>query len=223
MRVSRFMPNYATNPLSSYNTFVCHLGDWKSPLKNYLTHPQFRQVFDFVKHAYQETTWFPPKNLIFNAFQQTPFEKLKVVMVGMEPFAKFNEATGLSFSVPKTMKCPATTENIYRALENDTKLNFKAPVPLHGNLDSWAKQGILMLNNWLTVRENESFSHSKSGWAKFTKAILDSINKEKEGVVFLCWGKPAQKVCKMIDRKKHYVLSYSKHDWLSISEQLDIP
>lgn len=100
-QIERFEPAYASNTLSNYNTFVCHLGDWKSPLKNYLSHPQFRSIFDFVKHEYDIGTCFPPKNLIFNAFQLTPFDKLKVVMIGLDPFINKNEAMGLSFSVPK--------------------------------------------------------------------------------------------------------------------------
>ena len=200
-KIERFEPGYSSNTLSSYNTFVCHLGNWKSPLTNYLCHPQFKNIFNFVKHEYDIGTWFPPKNLIFNAFQLTPFDKLKVVMIGMDPFISKNEAMGLSFSVTKNVICPPTTQNMFKALENDTKLDFKPPIPLHGDLQTWAKQGVLMLNNWLTVREGASYSHSRAGWNKFTKAVLEAINKEKDGVIFLCWGSQAMKIWKRIDKK----------------------
>ena len=214
-KIERFASGYSTNTLSNYNTFVCHLGNWGAPLKNYLSHPQFRSIFDFVKHEYDIGTCFPPKNLIFNAFQLTPFDKLKVVMIGLDPFVNKNEAMGLSFSVSKDSVCPPATLSMYKALENDTKLDFKPPIPIHGDLQDWAKQGVLMLNNCLTVREGASYSHSKAGWNKFTKAVLDSINKEKEGVIFLCWGNQAAKIWKSVDKKKHYVLTYGSPSPLS--------
>ena len=169
----------------------------------------------YEKGFYGIGTWFPPKNLIFNAFQLAPFDKLKVVMIGLDPFVNKNEAMGLSYSVSRNSVWPPTTLNMYKALENDKKLDFKPPVPLHGDLQDWAKQGVLMLNNCLTVREGASYSHSKAGWSKFTKAVLDSINKEKEGIIFLCWGNQAAKICKFIDKKKHYVLNYGSPSPLS--------
>ena len=181
-------PNYDSNTLSSDNTFVYHLGNWQFPLKKYLSHPQFKAVFDFVKHEYDIGTWFPPKNKIFNAFQLTPFDKLKVFMIRLDPFINKKETMGLSFSVTKDVICPPTTQNMYKSLENDLKLDFKPPIPLHGDLQDWAKQGILMLNNWLTVREGSSYSHSKAGWNRFTKAVLEAISKEIDGIIFLCWG-----------------------------------
>lgn len=210
-----FATDISANPLSTYNTFVCHLGNWKDPLTNYLKHPQFRSIFDFVKNEYDMGTCFPPKNLIFNAFQRTPFDKVKVVMLGAMPSVKLNEAMGLSFSVPRSTKCPPVLENIYKALVKDPKVDFTPPSPLHGDLESWANQGILMLNNSLTTREGEVSSHAKAGWKKFTKAILAAINKEKEGVIFLSWGGQAQKILKDVDKKKHYVLNYGNPSPLS--------
>ena len=207
-KIEKFKTGYGSSALSSYDTFVWHLGSWKKPLQEYLSHPQFKSIFDFVKHEYDIGTWFPPKNLIFNAFQLTPFNDLKVVLIGLDPFENKDEAMGLAYSVSRNSNCPVATQNIFKALENDSKLDFKPPVPLHGDLRNWAKQGILMLNNWLTVREGASYSHSKAGWSKFTKAVLNAINKEKEGIVFLCWGKQSANICKNIDTKRHHVLTY---------------
>lgn len=126
-----------------------------------------------------------------------------------------NESQGLSFSAPKTLKCPPMIENIYKALMKDPKVNFKLPQPLHGDTEKWASNGVLMLNNSLTTRENEVNSHAKAGWNKFTQAVLESINKEKEGVVFLCWGGQSKKLLKGIDTKKHHVLTYGNPSPLS--------
>lgn len=203
-----FATNYSSNPLSTFSTFVCHLGNWTDPLKAYLKHPQFKHIFDFVRNEYDSKTCFPPKQLIFNAFQRTPFDKLKVVMLGNDPYPTANQANGLSFSVSKAAKCTPMLQNIYKALAKDSKTGFRPPTPLHGDLSNWANQGVLMLNNNLSVREGTSYSHSKSGWNKFTQEVIKAINKEKEGVVFLCWGGQAKKICKSIDRKKHHVLTY---------------
>ena len=201
--------------MSAYNTFVCHLGNWNAPLTNYLKMPQFRNIFDFVRNEYDNGVCFPPKNLIFNAFHKTPFDKLKVVMLGGGPSIMLNESQGLSFCAPKTSKCPPMVENIFKALVKDPKVNFKMPEPLHGDTENWANQGVLMLNNSLTTRENSVNSHVKAGWSKFTNAVLSAINKEKEGVVFLCWGGQAKKALKGIDKKKHHVLTYGNPSPLS--------
>lgn len=180
-----FSTDISSNPLNNYNTFVCHLGNWKDPLSNYLKMPQFRGIFDFVRSEYDLGTCFPPKNFIFNAFQKTQFDKLKVVILGDAPSTKFDESLGLAYSVSKSARCPPAIENVYKALMKDPKVDFTPPVPLHGNLENWAEKGVLMLNNSLTVREGNTNSHAKAGWKLFTKAVLDSINKQKEGVIFL--------------------------------------
>ena len=196
------------DPLNSYEDFVGHLGDWQEPLKNYLKTPHFKSIYDYVVSEYKTTKCFPPKELIFNAFKKTPFKDVKVVIVGQDPYIKQNEAVGLCFSVPKTTKCPPSLVNIYKALNKDPKVEFKTPSPLHGDLQSWASQGILMLNAVLTVREGLSFSHAKSGWAKFTNEVIRAINSQKEGVIFLCWGGKAQEICKEVNTAKHHVLKY---------------
>lgn len=214
-RIIPFATDISSNPLRAYNTFVCHLGDWKNPLGPYLKHKQFRSIFDFVKNEYDIGTCFPPKNLIFNAFQKTSFENLKIVMLGDAPSFKYNESMGLAYSTPKSMEMNPMMMNIFKALQKDPKVNFSAPKPIHGDVTKWADQGILMLNNSLTTREGKSGSHSKAGWKLFTKAILDSINKEKDGVVFLSWGGKNNKILKGIDRKKHHVLTYGNPSPLS--------
>lgn len=210
-----FQTDISSNPLNNYNTFVCHLGNWKTPLTNYLKIPQFRSIFDFVRNEYDIGTCFPPKNLIFNAFHKTPFDKLKVVMLGDAPSTKFDESLGLAYSVARGAICPPALENVYKALVKDPKINFRTPQPLHGDLGNWADQGVLMLNNSLTTREGHSNSHTKAGWKLFTKAVLEAINKEKEGVVFLCWGGKSQRLMKNINRKKHHVLTYGNPSPLS--------
>ena len=197
-----------SDPLNSYEDFVGHLGDWQEPLKNYLKTPHFKSIYDYVVQEYKTTKCYPPKELIFNAFKKTQFKDVKVVIVGQDPYIKANEAMGLCFSIPKTTKCPPSLQNIYKALNKDPDVKFSTPSPLHGDLQSWASQGVLMLNAVLTVREGVSFSHAKSGWAKFTNEVIKAINSQKEGVVFLCWGGKAQEICKDVNTGKHHVLKY---------------
>lgn len=196
------------NPLNSYDDFVGHLGDWQEPLKDYLKSSHFKSIYDYVAQEYKSTKCFPPKELIFNSFKKTPFSDVKIVIVGQDPYIKDNEAMGLCFSVPKSTKCPPSLKNMYKALLKDKDVDFKMPSPVHGDLQSWAEQGILMLNAVLTVRAGKSFSHAKSGWAKFTNEVINAINKHKEGVVFLCWGGKAQEICKGVNASKHHVLNY---------------
>lgn len=214
-KIIPFATDISANPLSTYNTFVCHLGDWKTPLHEYLKHKQFRSIFDFVKHQYDIGTCFPPKNLIFNAFQKTRFNDLKVVVLGSAPSAILNHAMGLSYSSPRSVECSPTLQNVYKALVKDPKVDFTMPNPMHGDLTNWTGQGVLMLNNSLTTQEGKVSSHAKAGWKFFTKAILDAINKEKEGVIFLSWGGQSLKILKGIDKKKHHVLTFSNPSPLS--------
>lgn len=212
---SKSTSDVSKNPLNSYEDFVGHLGDWQDPLASYLKTPHFKSIFDYVKGEYSTTTCYPPKELIFNAFKKVPFADIKVVIVGQDPYIKENEAMGLCFSVPKITKCPPSLKNIYKALTKDPNVDFKEPKPVHGDLQSWAAQGIFMLNAVLTVRKGASFSHAKSGWAKFTNEVIKAINREKEGVIFLCWGKKAEDICKEVDKSKHHVLKYGHPSPLS--------
>ena len=168
---SKPLSDVDSNPLNSYEDFVGHLGDWQEPLAAYLKTPSFKKIFAFVQKEYSSTKCFPPKELIFNAFKKVPFSKLKAVIVGQDPYIKDNEATGLCFSVPKETRCPPSLKNIYKALKKDKKVDFKEPKPVHGDLEKWADQGVLMLNASLTVQAGKSNSHAKCGWLGKTSFV----------------------------------------------------
>jgi len=150
-------------------------------------------------------TVYPPKPYIFNAFKQTPFKNIKVVIVGQDPYHGAGQAHGLSFSVPDGMNTPPSLKNIYKEISRDTGMN----IPMYGNLETWAKQGVLLLNASLTVREGQANSHSKKGWLTFTNSCIEKINRDHEGVVFLAWGRFAHDVCANIDLNKHCVIKTS--------------
>ena len=143
----------------SYERFIQELGDWQEPLKDFLSKPTFKKTFEFVKGEYAKTTIYPPKNLIFNTFKCVPFHNLKAVIVGQDPYINEGEAMGLCFSVPKSIKVPPSLKNIYKALENDPKVSFKTPSPIHGDLSKWSDQGVMLLNAILTVQKGKSNSH----------------------------------------------------------------
>jgi uracil-DNA glycosylase len=148
---------------------------------------------------------FPPKEQIFNGFQFSPLKKVKVVIVGQDPYHGAGQAHGLSFSVPDGVKIPPSLRNIYKEISRDTGMN----IPIYGNLTAWARQGVLLLNASLTVREAEANSHSKKGWLTFTNSCIEKINQDQSGVVFLAWGKFAHNVCANIDTEKHTVIKTS--------------
>ena len=157
---------------------------------------------------------YPPKAQWFNAFLSTPFNEIKVVIVGQDPYHGEGQAHGLSFSVPEGIKIPPSLRNIYKELSRDLGMN----IPLSGNLESWAKQGVLLLNASLTVRAAEANSHSKKGWLTFTNTCIQQINKQREGVVFLAWGRFAHKVCEVVDTSKHCVIKTSHPSPLGASK-----
>ena len=173
-----------------------------------MKNPSFRTLFSYVKGEYEKTVCYPPRNLIFNAFKHVPFSKLKVVIVGQDPYIKEGEAMGLCFSIPKTVKVPPSLKNIYKALEKDPNVQFKTPSPIHGDLTNWASQGVLLLNAILTVKQGVSNSHQKKGWEQFTDHVISVINKEKEGVVFLLWGTKAHEKASTVNQTKHKVLKF---------------
>jgi uracil-DNA glycosylase len=177
---------------------------WKAVLKNEFTKPYFQQVVTFLKtEKAAGKIIYPPGALIFNAFNQTPFSKLKVVIIGQDPYHGQGQAHGLSFSVPNGIKPPPSLVNIFKEIESDTGV----AMPLqYGNLTRWAEQGVLLLNAALTVRANEPFSHANFGWADFTNAVIQKISDEKTGIVFLLWGKFAQEKQILIDETRHFVL-----------------
>ncbi|MBI3139486.1 MAG: uracil-DNA glycosylase [Sphingobacteriales bacterium] len=176
---------------------------WKTILKSEFNQPCFEQAAFHIKtEKAQGKTIYPPGNLIFNAFNTTPFDKVKVVILGQDPYHGPGQAHGLCFSVQLGVPPPPSLVNIFKELQNDTGI----PVPPHGNLTHWAEQGVFLLNASLTVRAGEPMSHSKIGWAPFTDAVIKTISDKKEHVVFLLWGKFAQEKSALINQAKHLIL-----------------
>ena len=177
---------------------------WKEVLKNEFTKQYFLEITTFLKiEKNTGKTIYPPGPLIFNAFNQTHFDNVKVVILGQDPYHNPGQAHGLSFSVQNGVKPPPSLVNIYKEIQGD--LNIAMPVG-YGNLTHWAQQGVLLLNAILTVRANEPASHSKIGWMNFTDSVITKISDEKKGIVFLLWGKFAQDKQLLIDETKHFVL-----------------
>lgn len=177
--------------------------------------PYFYHALNFVKERrLAGETVFPPDRLIFNAFRLTPFEKLKVVIVGQDPYHEPNQAMGLSFSVPPGVPVPPSLRNIYQELRSDVP-GFT--VPTHGCLIPWARQGVLLLNSVLTVRAGEAFSHRGQGWEEFTDGVIAAINERSEGVVFMLWGSAARQKCARVNRSRHLVLEAPHPSPLSAS------
>ena len=176
---------------------------WKEVLQNEFTKPYFQQVAGYLKiEKSQGKVIYPPGSLIFNAFDKTPFNKVRVVILGQDPYHGAGQAHGLCFSVPDRVSPPPSLANIYKELNSDLGI----AIPTTGNLTKWASQGVFLLNASLTVRAGEPMSHAKIGWADFTDAVIKTISTEKQGVVFLLWGKFAQDKQVLIDETRHYVL-----------------
>ena len=177
---------------------------WKKMMSEEFCKPYFGELVDFLKtEKALGKIIFPPGSLIFNAFEITPFENVKVVIIGQDPYHGKGQAHGLSFSVPNGIKLPPSLLNIFKELRNDIGIPINIQ---NGSLSKWAQQGVLLLNAALTVREGEPFSHAKYGWAEFTDAVIKKISDEMENVIFLLWGKFAQEKEKLIDTDKHYIL-----------------
>lgn len=177
---------------------------WKAELKEEFKKPYFLQIATFLKtEKALNKVIYPPGTLIFNAFNQTPFNKLKVVIIGQDPYHGAGQAHGLSFSVQNGIKPPPSLVNIYKEIQRDIGIAMPKE---YGNLTNWAQQGVLLLNAALTVRDGEPFSHAKFGWADFTDSVIQKISDNKKGVVFLLWGKFAQDKQVLIDETKHHVL-----------------
>jgi len=176
---------------------------WKEVLSNVFKSTYFLQTAAHIKTELATgANIFPAGSAIFNAFNQTPFNNIKVVILGQDPYHGSGQAMGLSFSVPHGVKPPPSLVNIFKELKSDIGL----PIPTQGDLTPWAKQGVLLLNAVLTVRENEPASHAKIGWMHFTDAVIRKISDEKKGVIFLLWGKFAEEKQTLIDETKHFVL-----------------
>ena len=177
---------------------------WKEVLKEEFSKPYFEQIVYFLKtERMAGKTIYPPGPLIFNAFEQTPFDKVKAVIIGQDPYHGPGQAHGLCFSVQDGVPPPPSLVNIFKEIQSDIGISIP---PGKGNLTHWAQQGVLLLNAALTVRANEPFSHSKIGWATFTDAVIQKISTLKTGMVFLLWGKFAQEKQNLIDETRHHVL-----------------
>lgn len=175
---------------------------WREVLKDEFHAEYFLELEKELSAAYKEDIVYPPKEDIFQALNLTPFGKVKVVIIGQDPYHGPNQAHGLSFSVKEGVRVPPSLVNIYKELESDLGI---IP-PKDGNLEAWAKQGVLLLNNQLTVLAGKPMSHKNLGWNEFTDKIIEVLNEEKENLVFILWGSPAQNKAKAVDVKKHHVI-----------------
>jgi len=176
---------------------------WKKALGNEFGKPYMAELKGFLVEEKMLHKVFPPGSLIFNAFNQTPFSYVKVVILGQDPYHGFGEAHGLCFSVLEGITKPPSLVNIFKEIEND--LGIKPPV--HGNLTAWARQGVLLLNATLTVRENLAGSHQNKGWETFTDEAIRQLSAQREGLIFVLWGKFAEAKAELIDRSKHFILT----------------
>ena len=177
--------------------------DWKIFLKEEFYSRNFQEIIRALQTERNKYTVFPKNNELFNAFNITSLKNLKVIILGQDPYHGKEQAHGLSFSVPNGVKTPPSLRNIFKELQSD----LNAPISPNGNLSHWAKQGVLLLNTTLTVREKEAGSHQKLGWENFTDRIIEKISKKKEGIIFLLWGAFAQRKSILINAKKHHILT----------------
>jgi len=175
---------------------------WKSVLMDQFQSPYFRTLKEFLEEEKEKYTLYPPGRLIFNAFQRTPFDRVKVVILGQDPYHGKDQAQGLCFSVPQGIPKPPSLVNIFKELHTDLGIS----IPEHGNLEKWADQGVLLINATLTVRDSQAGSHQKRGWETFTNRVIEVVSQEKSGVVFLLWGRFAQAKESLIDSGKHLIL-----------------
>ena len=175
---------------------------WRVKLVEEFEKPYFQELTSYVKQEYLTQTVFPPGKEIFRAFDCCDFNSVKVVIIGQDPYHGPGQANGLCFSVRNGMRLPPSLLNIFKEIQMD----LGKPIPPSGDLERWAKQGVLLLNATLTVRSSEAGSHQKQGWETFTEAVIKKLSDEKENLVFLLWGAYAQKKGEIINRSKHYVL-----------------
>lgn len=175
---------------------------WKSVLMDQFQSPYFASLKDFLVEEKKKFTIYPPGRLIFNAFQRTPFERVKVVILGQDPYHGKGQAHGLCFSVPQGIPKPPSLVNIFKELHSD----LGVPLPDHGNLEKWAEQGVLLINATLTVRDSQAGSHQNRGWETFTNRVIELVSQEKNAVVFLLWGRFAQAKESLIDGNRHLIL-----------------
>ena len=184
---------------------------WKVVLQNEFEKKYIKNLKQFLTNEKEKYQIFPKGTEIFNAFNSTPFHKLKVVILGQDPYHGEGQAHGLSFSVPKGVKTPPSLVNIFKEIEEDLKINNHGK----GDLTKWTEQGVLLLNATLTVRSNMAGSHQNKGWEQFTDKVISTISEEREGIIFLLWGRFAQNKSKLIEKSKHHILMSSHPSPLS--------
>lgn len=177
--------------------------DWLEPLQTEFRKPYYKELYNFVKKEYSSTIIYPPSDEIFNAFHFTPLSKVKVLLLGQDPYHNVNQAHGLSFSVKPGQDIPPSLQNIYKELNDD----LGCYIPNNGYLKKWAEQGVLLLNTVLTVRAHQANSHKGYGWEKFTDAVINAINEQDRPIVYFLWGAPAQKKLPMLTNTKHLILT----------------
>jgi len=187
--------------------------DWLPFLEQEFKKTYYRDLYSFVKDEYSKYVVYPPSDDIFNALHYTPLSKVKVVILGQDPYHEENQAHGLSFSVPQSQpKIPPSLQNIYKELHDE----LGCYIPNNGYLKKWADQGVLLLNTVLTVRAHQAFSHKDHGWEKFTDAIIQAVNMQDRPIVYMLWGSPSQKKATMLDNKNHLVLKAAHPSPLSV-------
>ncbi len=176
---------------------------WKQVLASEFEKPYFLELLQFVRYEYEANTCYPPENQIFSALNHTPFNEVKVVILGQDPYHGPKQANGLCFSVAEGIAIPPSLQNIFKELETDLAVS----IPSSGNLERWAAQGVLLLNATLTVRAHQAGSHQGKGWEQFTDAIVSKLSEERKGIVFLLWGGYAKKKGAKINASKHLILT----------------
>lgn len=186
---------------------------WKECLKDEFEKPYFKQVTDYVRDEYRNNTIYPAAKFIFNAFNLCPFDKVKVVLLGQDPYHEPGQAHGLCFSVQSGIAFPPSLRNIFKEISSD----FGKPVPQNGDLTRWAEQGILLLNATLTVRAHQAGSHQGKGWEMFTDAVIRKLAFERKNIVYILWGAYAQRKAEMIDSRQNLVLQSPHPSPLSAS------
>ncbi|MDZ5471751.1 uracil-DNA glycosylase [Bacillus sp. 31A1R] len=186
---------------------------WYEQVGKELNKPYFQNLEKFLKMEYEKEMIFPPINELFNAFHYTPYEKVKVVILGQDPYHGENQAHGLSFSVNKGVPIPPSLRNIYKELHSD----LGCLIPTHGYLKKWADQGVLLLNTVLTVRSGQAHSHKNQGWEAFTDEVMRRLNDREQPVIFILWGRPAESKRKLINEQKHKVITSAHPSPLSAS------
>jgi len=184
------------------NAMIDIEASWKQYLKSEFEKPYFAKLTENVRNEYKNGLCFPPAKLVFNAFNLCPFNKVKVVILGQDPYHELGQAMGLSFSVPDGIMLPPSLQNIYKEIHSD----LGKPIPTSGDLTRWAKQGVLLLNATLTVRAHEANSHQALGWQNFTDAAIETINTHREHIVFMLWGGFARSKKRLIDANRHCII-----------------